>query len=168
MTEYVSEALRDTHSRSAFDCGAESLNEWLAGQAMRAQVAGVARTRVWTAREDPATVWAYYSIAPTEVLRTEVSGGMASGYSRIPAYLLARLAVHTELRDVGGCGQELLVDALTHIASVAEAGGGRLIVVDAIDENAAGFYKHHNFTAVKDNPLRLVIKMTTVQKYLDW
>lgn len=61
----------------------------------------------------------------------------------------------------------MLVDALSRAARAAELGGGRLIVVDAIDEAAAGFYRHHGFTAVKGNPHRLVLKVATVRALLE-
>ncbi|GLW99808.1 hypothetical protein Misp02_38950 [Microtetraspora sp. NBRC 16547] len=44
--------------------------------------------------------------------------------------------------------------------------GGRLIVVDAIDEGAADFYAHHGFLPVKGNPCRLVMKTATAQAAL--
>lgn len=163
--EYVSAALTDVPAVSAFDCGVASLNDWLPSQAWRAQKAGTARTFVWTTEHDPASVWAYYSIAPTEIMRSEVTGSIAGGYSTIPAYLLARLAVSSRLRG-HGYGGELLADALTRIVAAARLVGGRLIVVDAIDAGAANFYRHHHFIPVKGDPHRLVIKMATVEQYL--
>jgi hypothetical protein len=38
------------------------------------------------------------------------------------------------------------------------AGGGRVIVVDAIDDNARGFYEHFGFRAIPADPDRLVMK----------
>lgn len=40
-----------------------------------------------------------------------------------------------------GLGSELLVDALERIVDAAQVGGGRLIVVDAIDDEARAFYR---------------------------
>ncbi|WP_285706278.1 hypothetical protein [Microtetraspora sp. NBRC 16547] len=50
--------------------------------------------------------------------------------------------------------------------TASEAVGGRLIVVDAIDEGAADFYAHHGFLPVKGNPCRLVMKTATAQAAL--
>ena len=110
-------------------------------------------------------VWAYFSLAPTELARDVLSRGQSSGYTTVPGYLLARLAVHTELRG-RGYGEQLLVDALSRAAIAAEAGGGRLVVVNALDEAAASFYHHYDFTPVKGNPHRLVLKMANVRKLL--
>ncbi len=161
---YVSVALSATHDVAGFDCGTPSL-DWLTEQALRAQKADTARTYVWVAEKDPERVWGYFSLAPTEVVRAELTGSQASGYARVPAYLLARLAVHTDLKGFG-YGGELLVDALTRIGQAAELSGGRLVVVDALDDQAASFYRHYDFTPVRDNPHRLVLKMATVRRLL--
>lgn len=164
-TEYESVALSGEHDVAGFDCRVSSLNAWLAGQALRAQQAGTARTFVWVTADVPDQVWAYFSLAPTELARDVLSRGQSSGYSIVPGYLLARLAVHIDLRGLGYGGQ-VLVDALSRAASAAEAGGGRLVVVDALDDAAASFYQHHDFTPVKGNPPRLVLKMANVRKLL--
>lgn len=165
-TEYVSVALTDEHDVAQFDCGVESLNTWLGGQALRAQLAGTARTFVWTTPGEPERVWAYHSLAPTELVRNALSRGQSSGYSTVPGYLLARLALHVDLRGFG-YGGELLVDALSRAASAATSGGGRLVVVDAIDDAAASFYRHYDFVPIKGNPRRLVLKVANIQKLLD-
>lgn len=165
-TEYESVALSEEHDVVEFDCGVSSLNAWLADQALRAQHAGTARTFVWVTPATPGRVWAYYSLAPTEVARDVLSRGQSSGYSIVPGYLLGRLAVHTDLRGLGHGGQ-VLVDALSRAAVAAEAGGGRLVVVDALDDAAASFYRHHDFTPVKGNPRRLVLKMASIRQLLE-
>lgn len=164
--EYESVALAGHHDVAGFDCGVCSLNAWLAEHALRAQQAGTARTFVWVGARAPEKVWAYFSLAPTELARDVLSRGQSSGYSTVPGYLLGRLALHTDLRGLGYGGQ-LLVDALSRAASAAEAGGGRLVVVDALDDAAASFYRHHDFTPVKGNPRRLVLKMASVRRLLE-
>lgn len=170
-TRYASVAFAPEYDVSEFDCGVPSLNAWLRGQALRAQHAGTARTFVWLDEDalgqpdEPDRVWAYYSLAPTEIVKAELTGGQAGGYSVVPGYLLARLAVHTYLRG-HGYGSQVLVDALSRAYAAARLGGGRLIVVDAVDDHAASFYRHHNFVPVKGNPLRLVLKMETVRGLL--
>ena len=164
-TEYESVALSEQHDVSGFDCGVSSLNEWLIEQALRAQRAGTARTFVWVTAEAPEQVWAYFSLAPTELTRDALSRGQSSGYTTVPGYLLARLAVHIDVRGFGYGGQ-VLVDALSRAASAAESGGGRLVVVDAVDDSAVSFYRHYDFTPVKGNPRRLVLKMANVRKLL--
>jgi predicted N-acetyltransferase YhbS len=132
VSVFSSVFLSDDHDIAKFDCGVPSLNDWLANEARRANRHDIARTYVWTSGGP--TVVAYFAIAPTQVLREEVTRSTAAGYSVIPAFLLARLALDKTLRGQG-LGAELFVDAICRIVGAAEAGGGRLIVVDAIDDN---------------------------------
>jgi len=55
---------------------------------------------------------------------------------------------------------------LDRSVTAADTASGRLIVVDAVDDTAAAFYRHHDFQPVRDNPHRLVIKVSTVRKAL--
>lgn len=164
--EFVSTALSEAHDVDSFDCGVESLNAWLVQQARRAQQAGTARTFVWTTTAEPGSVRAYYSLVPTELARASLPRSLSAGYTTVPGYLLARLAIDGALHGFG-YGSELLVDALTRAAQAADAGGGRLVIVDALGDKAASFYRHHDFTPIKDNPHRLVLKLANVRKLLD-
>lgn len=164
MTEWISSELRAGHELTRFDCGKEILNKWLQEQSHRAQNADTARTYVWT-REGSDVVRAYYSIAPTLVVKDGLTRPQSGGYSVIPAYLIGKLATDLSLRGQG-LGAELLFDAVDKIVRAAAAGGGRLIVVDALDGEAADFYRHHDFTPVKGNPHRLVMTVAAARKAL--
>ncbi len=147
MSEWRSGPLTDTHDLVQFDCGVPTLTQWVSGHALRAQKAGTVRTYVWTAPDGPRVV-AYYSIVPTRVVRAEVSSGQAGGESVVPAYLLARLALDTSLHGQG-LGGELLLDAVDRMVDASDRAGGRLILVDAVDDRAASFYHRYGFTPVK-------------------
>lgn len=164
MTRWASGHLDERSDLSQFDCGMMALNEWLFGRALEAQTRGTAATYVWTVQGTDRVV-AYYAIAPHQVRREQVPSSMAGGVTVIPAYLLAPLALDVTLHGQG-LGGELLHDAMDRIVTAADMASGRLIVVDAIDETAAAFYRHHAFHAVRDHPLRLVIKVSTVRKML--
>ncbi len=158
---FESARLTDAHTLEGFDCGKESLNTWLLAHARRADSSGVAHVYVWT------PLSAYFAICPTEVLRNDdgVSGSTAGGYCRIPGYLIARLAIDTSLR-VQGYGEQLLLDALGKAVAASEIGGGRIIVVDAIDDEAQSFYEHFHFIPVRNRERRLVMKVSTAAKAL--
>jgi GNAT superfamily N-acetyltransferase len=164
MNRWVSSPLQPDHDITAFDCGNPTLNTWFQEQSHRAQAAGTARTFVWTL-EDSWAVRAYYSIAPTQVVRDELTRAQPGGYSVIPTYLIAWLAVDLSLRGQG-LGADLLFDAIEKVVQAATTGGGRLIVVDAIDKEAASFYRHHDFKPVKNNPHRLVMPIPTAHRAL--
>ena len=162
MRVLAAEVLDSSHRTRGYSCGVTSLDEWLVDQALRAQVSGTARTWVWA--DDAKAVIAYYSIAPTYVRRDEVSRSMSGGVSTVPAYLLARLALDRSLHGQG-MGTDLLLDALRRIIEAAASAGGRLIVVDAVDESALAFYERHDFRRVQGS-LRLVMKVATAREAL--
>lgn len=164
MTRWTSQPLHDSHDLTAFSCGVESLDRWLQTQAGRAAHSDTARTYVWT---EPAShvVVAYYAITPAQIRREELSRSMSGGVSVVPVYLLARLAVDQRLHGQG-LGGQLLRDALEVIVSAASRAAGRLIVVDAIDDGAAAFYRHHDFRPVVGDPHRLVMKISTAREAL--
>ena len=80
MTTWVSSQLRPDHELATFDCGNPTLNAWPREQSHRAQAAGTARTYVWT-DENSTVVRAYYAVAPTQMLRGELTRTQSGGYS---------------------------------------------------------------------------------------
>ena len=89
---------------------------------------------------------------------------MSAGYSHVPGYLIGRLALDETLHGEG-LGSQLLLDTLATIVSAAEVAGGRLIAVDAIDEAAHAFYRHHDFQPIEGSN-RLVMKVGTARAAL--
>ncbi|MFE6860438.1 GNAT family N-acetyltransferase [Nocardia sp. NPDC057668] len=156
-----STGLTADHDLSQFDCGKDVLNKWLQTRALSADKGMTSKTYVWAFDEDPA-VKAYYAIAPTLVDRAKdgISSSMAAGFWSVPAFLLAKFALDKSLQGQG-LGTELLVDAVSKMMGAAQASGGRLIVVDAIDDDAFSFYERHDFIPVELTPGRLVMKMST-------
>src|SRR5438445_446663 len=87
----------------------------------------------------------------------------------IPGFLLARLALSEDLHG-DGHGGELLAGALETTLDAIRLGGGRVIVVDAIDDRARGFYEHFGFRSLPLSDDRLVMKASTAATSLsiDW
>lgn len=111
-------------------------------------------------------VVAYFSLCPHQVRRDEVPSHLGHGApDAIPAVLLARLALSVSLhrQKLGG---DLLTDALARAVDGVHAVGGRLIVVDAISDEAGAFYKHFGFQSVADTPHRLFRKASDVEAAL--
>lgn len=157
---YLSEELSDRHDTPRFRSGVAELDRWLVASALHAQAMRTARTFVWHAGD--LQVLAYFSLAAHVVARGELSVRIARGSpDRIPAILLARLALDERLHG-SGLGGELLWDALSRCLAASRLAGARVVVVDAIDARAASFYVHHGFQPVPDNPFRLVQKMSDI------
>lgn len=153
------EALSEAHELDGFDCGNEELDRWLRQHARHAVRQG---TRTYVLTNDSRDVVGYFSVAPHLIEREEVTPSVGRGAPRrIPAILLAKFALDMSVQG-RGLGSELLIAALTTVIEAARVAGGKVVVVDAIDEDAAAFYGHHDFIPVPGNPRRLVQKLSTV------
>jgi GNAT superfamily N-acetyltransferase len=153
------EALADRHELTSFACGHQQLDAWLRDHAHRATRQGT-RTYVLV-DETSAAISGYFAIAPHLLERDELPRRIGRGApQRIPAILLAKLAVDRRWQG-RHLGSDLLVEAMTTILHAARVAGGRLIVVDAVDEQAAGFYLAHDFEPLPEHPLRLVMKLSS-------
>lgn len=156
---FLSQLLNDHHGLEEFDSGEPSLDTWLKEHARRAAQQGTASTHVWVGGTTN-NVLAFYSVAPTQVARDVVSSAAAGGNRIIPAYLVGRLALDRSLRGKK-LGVQLLLDALEVIVTAASTSGGRLVVVDALNEDADDFYRRNSFAPTKTDG-RLVMKVSTV------
>lgn len=146
-TLFVSERLVDESGIDTFACGRPQLEVWLREHALPAQKQGTARTTVWREQSTHRVV-AYYSIAPTQIARADLSGRLAGGHAVVPGFILARLALDRTLQGQG-LGGQLLFDALETICAASDLVGGRVIVVDPIDRAARDFYLHFDFVPIE-------------------
>ena len=153
----------DLHNAAAFTGGERSLDVWLREQAVAATDRRTARTWVWVS--DAAAVAGYYALTAHKIARDDVPARIGrGGPAEIPAVLLARLALHLNLRgqDLGGV---LLADALTRVVDATQQVAARVVVVDALTERVAEFYERHGFRRVPGS-LVLVQKLTDVEAAL--
>jgi GNAT superfamily N-acetyltransferase len=157
---WLSERLAEHHRLDTFTCGNAELDKWLGTSAVHSDRADNTRTYVWSNGDD---VVAYFSLCPHEVRRDSLPGKLSkSGPASIPVILLAKLALHGHLHGQG-LGGQLFVDALSRAVSAVDIAGGRLIVVDAIDEAAARFYEHFGFQRVPKPIPRLVMRSSAAK-----
>jgi len=163
----IIEALRKDHDRAGFSSGTEALDRYLLMQASQD-----ARRRVATIfvalLPDTRKVVGYYTLSSYSVLASELPEDARKKlprYPHIPTTLLGRLAIDVNHRGKG-LGGYLLFHALREsweasfrIASVA-------VVVDAKDDAAVRFYRHHEFLPFPDDPRRMYLVMSTIEKML--
>lgn len=150
-----------------FRCGKAELDNWLIRRATRNEAAGHSRTYVVTAPDHP-DVLAYYTLAAGAVARSSArKADRRNAPDPIPVIILARLAVHLDVRAaVKGTGRHLLRDALIRATAAADTVGARALLVHAIDQNAAQFYQANGFEPSPDDPLMLFLGFGTVRKAL--
>ena len=159
------ERLESHHELSAFDSGNEERDNWLRRHALAAQEMDSARTFVLTRHE---LVLGYFSLTMGSVLRQDAPAKLVRGLPRYPVgmVLLARLAV-ARSEQGKGFGAVLLAEALRRSVMAGEAAAARLIVVDAIDDDAAAFYQRYGFIAVPEHPRRLYRRVKDVRASLE-
>ena len=165
MAGLVVEPLTDEHDVASFDCGNSDLTDWIHKHARHA--AGQGTRSFVLIEQGQREVLGYFALAPHLIERDELPRRVGRGAPRqVPAILLAKLALDRRLQG-RGLGRELLIRALSTVVDAALVAGGKVIVVDAVDDAAATFYGAHDFLAVPGNPRRLVVKLSTVAKALD-
>jgi GNAT superfamily N-acetyltransferase len=159
--------LTTAHEVEAFNCGNESLNQYLKRFALTNTAAGTARTYVTTSREAPIVV-GYYSLAAGSVERASAPERVARGIPAhpVPVVLLARLADEQTVQG-RGLGKGLLRDALQRTLSAAEVIGIRAVLVHAKDPGAAAFYAKFGFAPSPTDPLHLMLLMKDIRRSLE-
>jgi ribosomal protein S18 acetylase RimI-like enzyme len=105
----------------------------------------------------------YYTLASASILLADLPidvGKKLPRYPSVPAVRMGRLAIDEDFKGQG-LGGALLADALDRAARAEIAACA--LVVDAKDEAAMHFYRHHGFMALPDSPLTLFLPLATVQ-----
>src|SRR5262245_30485658 len=148
--------LTEKHDCSDFRCGKQSLDDWLNDFARYNQRANYARTFVVTTTDMKAR--AYYAPCTGMIMRRDLKRdqGWFASPEQIPIALLARFAVHQELQGQG-LGMALLASALRNVVSASQVVAFRAVMVNALDQQAASFYKSVGFRETKISPLKLIL-----------
>jgi len=160
-TSYAVEPLASDHDRTAFSCGKESLDRYIKQQASQDVKRHLATAYVLCASPSRVVI-GYYTLSALSVEPGDLPADMARRlprYPLLPAILIGRLA-----RDRGYPGQRLgerlLKDALTR--SLVSGIGAIAVLVDAIDDEARGFYEAYGLRSIPATK-RLLLPMATVE-----
>jgi len=147
------EQLTAAHDLSQFSCGKPPLDHWLKTRALANQQKGF--TAVMVVHE-AGRVAGYYGLAPTAVAPATLSRTLRTGQppDPVPCLLLGQLATDTAWTG-RGVGTGLLKHALQRCVQAAGLVGGRALIVNALDEEAARFWQRRGFIPSRDDPLLL-------------
>jgi GNAT superfamily N-acetyltransferase len=154
------EPLTADHNVALFSCGKPALDSWLKTRALSNQKRGF--TAVIVVHESMFVI-GYYGLAPTAVLPTALPRAIRTGQppDPVPCLLLGQLA--TDQRWVGrGIGLGLLKHAFARSVAAADLIGGRALVVRAIDDDAAAFWRRRGFVPSMNDPMTLLRSMSDV------
>lgn len=155
---------RRIHRVDRFSCGEEKLDRWLRAYAGQNQQRDAARTFVTT--EPDGEVAGYYTLVAAQVEHRQATRNVSHGLSPhfpVPVALIARLAVATS-RQGAGLGRSLLLDALRRVLRASEELAVRAVIVDAIDDRAASFYRHFGFEPSALAPDTLMVALDAVRR----
>lgn len=157
---FAIEPLTAQHNREAFDCGEESLNDFLKRFARQNNEKGLGRTYVAVKGNEP-HIYGYYTIA-SGALSFDTIPEKLPRYP-IPVVHLGRLAVD-EAAKGNRLGKALLADALKRAVTIADQLGIYAVEVYALTENAREFYLKFGFSELIDDRLHLYLTIKNIRK----
>jgi predicted GNAT family N-acyltransferase len=162
---YRVEPLGKQHDRSKFSCGVEALDRYLheqAGQDARKRVVAPFVLCEGTSNQ----VVGYYTLSALSLdigKWPEAVAKKLPKYPLVPATLLGRLAVDTQVRG-SGAGEHLLMDAVHRALEATQKVASVAVVVDAKNAAAESFYRRYGFVSFADQQHRLFLPMAVIAK----
>ncbi len=150
------EPLSAHHILDDFECGNDTLNDWLKRRAIKNEASGASRTYV-VCRQGH--VIAYYTLATGAVQCKHVPGRIRRNMPNlIPVMVFGRLAVHLDWQKKG-LGGDLLADAVKRTMQAADIAGIRAFVVHALSDEARQFHERFGFQPSPTDPMDLMITL---------
>jgi len=135
------ELISEAHELNDFDCGNNTLNNWLKTRALDNQTR-FSTTRVVCAGKK---VIAYYTLVYGSVNRDEMTRNFKKNApERIPVMILGRLAVDLIWQEKR-IGKHLLKEALSKTLEASRIAAVRGLLVHAIDDKAKAYYQRYGF-----------------------
>jgi GNAT superfamily N-acetyltransferase len=159
LARWHQEQIAKKHDRKGFDCGQTDLNAFLAKHARQAHESGASKTYVAVDDTDGVTILGYYTLSPAQVefsLVPEEARPAGAGRHPVGGFRLGRLAVSMAAQGqrLGGM---LLIAAATRCIRASTQVGGLLLLIEAKDDRAAGWYKSYGALEIPKMPLSLVL-----------
>jgi GNAT superfamily N-acetyltransferase len=154
------ELLAARHDVTRFACGQPALDHWLKTRALANQEKGFTVVMVV---HDAGRVVGYYGLAPTAVVASVLPRRVRTGQppNPVPCLLLGQLTTDLAYRG-RGIGTGLLKHALSRSVAGARLIGGRALLVHALDEQAAAFWRRRGFLPSRDDPLTLFHSLSDI------
>jgi ribosomal protein S18 acetylase RimI-like enzyme len=166
MTDYrnlVIAPLNPEHDRTDFQCGVEALDRYFKKQAKQDIKRRISRIFVATKLDNPKVVIGYYTLSTLSIELNQLPEKLARKLPKhpVPAAMIGRLAV-SNVAQGQGVGKMLLADAIKRTLAVSDQIAIYAMVVDAINENAIGFYEQFGFTRLSDDSPRLFLPLKSI------
>lgn len=163
VADFRVEPLAKHHDRSAFVCGVEDLDAYLKTRATQDMRRKANAVFVMVPQALPNRIAGYFTLCAYTLTPGDIPDSVRKHLARYPlvsATLIGRLAMAQNYQGQG-LGSALLARALRKAYYNASSVGSSMVVVEAVDENAAHWYEAHGFIRLPESP-RLIIPMRTV------
>jgi GNAT superfamily N-acetyltransferase len=152
-------AITAEHSVAGFSCGNKVMDDWLISHALGNE-ARASRTYVIAAPMK--SVVAYYSLALGALQRSAMPRKLRHDLPlEVPVAILGRLAVDNQ-HSGQGLGGALIAEAIQRTFRLSSEIGVRGLVVHAIDDQAASFYKRYGFVLLPGHDRSLLLTIETM------
>lgn len=159
MSRFYAEAL-GKQDRSAFSSGNDRIDRYFQHTVSQDVKRGYATCYLLIERST-AQIAGFYTLSSHSVPLTEVAPDLARKlprYPSVPAALIGWLGRNAAFRGQG-IGPLLLADAITRLVSAPV--GIHAICADAIDDDAAAFYREHQFQSLTSRAGGFFLPMKT-------
>jgi predicted GNAT family N-acyltransferase len=153
------------HDRTLFNCGDNSLDDYIKTRASQELKKRVSTPFVLTDSPD-CQVLGYYCLSSYAIAMVEIEASTAKKlprYPLLPAILIGRLAVDSGHQGKL-YGKRLLLDALKRSCDISRQVATIAVVVDAKGDDAVSFYRRYGFAEFQTDPLKLYILMESIEK----
>lgn len=157
-------ALTREHDRENFDCGEESLNDFLRKFARQNIERGLGKTFVATHDNTPLKISGYHTLSSGAVSFEQVNENLPR--YPVPVVHLGRLAIDKNEQGKG-LGNILLFDAFRRSLKVADEIGIYAVEVFALSASVKKFYLHYGFESLKDDEFHLYLTIKKIRKLFE-
>jgi GNAT superfamily N-acetyltransferase len=149
---------RKKHDRAAFDSGVPRVNNFIGATAGKHHQEDQSKTYV-AVKTGTVKILGFYTLCPHAIdLKSlpEALQKKLGSSEKVAAIYLAVVGVDTTVAGKG-LGRFLMADFLRICVKAIDLIGGKFIVLDAIDEKTASFYRKLGFVDLPSQPLRMLM-----------
>ena len=150
------------HDRAGFDCGVEPLNRYIRTLAAQHRAKGIATTFVLVDDQQPSRIIGYYSLSAASLAFERLTEADRRGLPTypVPAVRIGRLAISLAGRNQG-LGELLLQNAIKRILHARDTLGVHVVVAEAKNAAAEGFYRKYGFRLCDPESRQLYLPLGT-------